>query len=116
MVQLGIGNSRMKDFFDLWHLARTYEFDGRQLADAIRATFARRTTAVPADPPVALSDEILIDPAKLAQWAAFLRSMKRSEPGWREVIGFLRPFLLPLLTAAHVGSVPGRWPPGGPWE
>jgi len=44
MVALGIANSRMKDFADVWSLARAYRFDGRTLGDAIEATFARRKT------------------------------------------------------------------------
>jgi hypothetical protein len=28
MVDLGIGNSRMKDFFDIWFLSRQFEYDG----------------------------------------------------------------------------------------
>lgn len=44
MVMLGIANSRMKDFFDLWVLARSFTFAGPVLAAAIRATFARRKT------------------------------------------------------------------------
>ena len=44
MVHLGMLNSRMKDFFDVWFLARTFSFDGAALADAIRATFERRGT------------------------------------------------------------------------
>ena len=49
MVMLGIANSRMKDFFDLWVLARQFEFQGPLLCQAIRATFERRHTPVPAD-------------------------------------------------------------------
>ncbi len=53
MVFLGIANSRVKDFFDLWVLGRTTEFDGSVLARAIRATFERRRTALPAKFPPA---------------------------------------------------------------
>ena len=42
MVMLGIANSRMKDFYDLWVLARQFEFQGPLLCQAIRATFERR--------------------------------------------------------------------------
>lgn len=35
MVKLGQLNSRMKDFFDIWLLARQFNFDGRALAVAI---------------------------------------------------------------------------------
>jgi hypothetical protein len=41
MVALGFGNSRMKDFFDLWVLSREFHFDGEELARAISATFRR---------------------------------------------------------------------------
>ena len=36
MVSLGQLNSRMKDFFDLWLLARSQDFDGRIVAEAIK--------------------------------------------------------------------------------
>jgi len=41
MVQLGIANTRMKDFFDLDFLGRSFEFDGPVLTHAIRETFKR---------------------------------------------------------------------------
>jgi hypothetical protein len=44
MVQLGIANSRMKDFFDMRFLAGSFEFDGALLTMAIAATFKRRGT------------------------------------------------------------------------
>ena len=51
MVKLGVANSRMKDYYDIWALSREFDFDGAQLSDAIRATFRRRKTALPADFP-----------------------------------------------------------------
>ncbi len=39
MVKLGVANSRMKDFYDLWVLARRFEFDSGTLAAAIQSTF-----------------------------------------------------------------------------
>lgn len=116
MVQLGIANSRMKDFFDLWHLARRFAFDGPVLADAVRATFARRGTVLPEAVPVALSDDFARDPSKLSQWTAFRRRAKLEEPAdlatVQRVIG---PFLLPLIEAARQGTSPGQWSVGGPW-
>jgi Nucleotidyl transferase AbiEii toxin, Type IV TA system len=47
MVKLGIANSRMKDFYDLHSLSKVFEFDGKALVDAVRATFERRRTALP---------------------------------------------------------------------
>jgi predicted nucleotidyltransferase component of viral defense system len=46
IVQLGMANSRMKDYYDLWFMSRRFEFAGSVLVPAIRATFTRRATAI----------------------------------------------------------------------
>ncbi|MEE8210918.1 MAG: nucleotidyl transferase AbiEii/AbiGii toxin family protein [Acidiferrobacterales bacterium] len=46
MVKLGVLNSRMKDFYDIWFLARQFDFDGRILTKAILKTFATRGTTL----------------------------------------------------------------------
>jgi predicted nucleotidyltransferase component of viral defense system len=61
MVMLGMANTRMKDFYDLWVIARCFSFQGAQLSDAIGATFRRRRTPVPPDVPVALTSEFSED-------------------------------------------------------
>lgn len=53
LASLGIANSRMKDYFDLWILSRYTEFDGDTLRRAIRATFDRRKTTFPRTSPLA---------------------------------------------------------------
>ena len=47
VVALGLANSRMKDFYDVWVLIRSYKFEGDALARAIKATFDRRKTEIP---------------------------------------------------------------------
>lgn len=64
MVQLCIANSRMKDFYDVWALARQFEFDGTALCAAIQATFQRRQTPLPATAPLALTPEFSTDRQK----------------------------------------------------
>jgi hypothetical protein len=62
MVKLGIANSRMKDFHDLHSLATTFEFDGKTLTEAVRATFKRRGTELPAGGvPLAFTPEFYED-------------------------------------------------------
>ena len=41
MVMLGIANSRMRDFYDIWFLSRRFEFSGLLLSQAIKGTFTR---------------------------------------------------------------------------
>lgn len=67
MVLLGIANTRMKDFYDVVYLARHFGFDGRVLADALKATFARRRTPLPNGLPLALADEFASDAVKQRQ-------------------------------------------------
>ncbi|MDQ3699592.1 MAG: nucleotidyl transferase AbiEii/AbiGii toxin family protein, partial [Chloroflexota bacterium] len=50
MVSLGEVNSRLKDFYDIWFLAKQFTFDAPHLGAAIRATFARRGTEMPHSP------------------------------------------------------------------
>ena len=67
MVKLGELNSRMKDFFDLWLLSRSFDFDGPRLSEAIEKTFSRRGTVLPNGEPVALSREFSGNPQKSAR-------------------------------------------------
>jgi len=120
MVVLGIANSRMKDFYDLFVLARDFTFDGDILVRAIKATFKRRKTEIPVDPPLALTDEFGRDEAKSVQWKAFVRKngLEKETPEFPELLSRLRDFLLPPVRAASAGHapVPRKWTKGGPWR
>jgi hypothetical protein len=68
LVKLGIANSRMKDFPDPHSLAITFEFDGKTLPEAVRATFKRRGTELPAEGvPLACTPEFYEDENKIKQ-------------------------------------------------
>lgn len=118
MVVLGIANSRMKDFYDLWTLATTEQFDIRQLARSIEATFERRQTPLPEAAPTALTDEFLLDPAKRAQWKAFCRRLGLGENPSLEAVGRqIREFLMPVLERARKPADQILvWVPSGPWR
>lgn len=119
MVMLGIANSRMKDFFDLRVLARKFEFQGPLLCQAIRATFERRRTPVPAEAPMALSSEFAQDRGKQTQWRAFIAKGKLDTggAGLGEVVDALRGFLMPAAQAIVAGQSLGMvWPAAGPWH
>jgi predicted nucleotidyltransferase component of viral defense system len=119
MVMLGIANSRMKDFYDLYVLARDFTFQGNTLVRAIKATFKRRKTEIPIEPPLALTDEFGRDEVKSVQWKAFVRKGGPEDgiPGLPEVLSHLRAFLLlPMKAASGHGPVPTIWANGGPWS
>ena len=73
MVELGMADTRMKDFYDVWLLLRDFDLDDEVLADAVRATFARRKTPLPAEVPTALMPAFGEDGTKQKQWRAFVR-------------------------------------------
>ncbi len=119
MVFLGIANSRMKDFYDLYMLARDFAFDGNTLVRAIKATFERRKTGIPIELPLALTDEFGRDEMKSVQWNAFVRKngLEEGVPELLELLIFLRGFLLlPMKAAAGDGPSPLSWVRGGPWS
>ena len=72
MVKLGILNSRMKDFFDIWLMSRQFDFKGATLAEAVSKTFSTRGTKIQSEP-IALTDSFAEDAAKAAQWRGFMR-------------------------------------------
>ncbi len=118
MVQLGMANSRMKDFYDVAVLARDFDFDGAMLARAIGATFERRRTALPMTMPVALTAAFSKDSTKKTQWSGFVRKAGVRDAGTlAETIEAVRAFVeVPLAAAAANGTLaPGTWRAGGAW-
>jgi len=118
MIVLGALNSRIKDFYDLWIMARELPFEGAVLGRAIKATFARRQTALPTSRPVALTAEFAARPDVQTRWGAFLRRnrLAAGESTFPMVITDLSDFLMPILTALSSAAVFDQaWTAGGPW-
>ena len=118
MVALGIVNSRMKDFYDLWMISREFTFDGELLAQAIASTFRHRRAELPQTAPVALTAQFAQQPNKGRQWSAFLSrsGLATSNAELAHVIDDLGRFLMPVLSAlAREEDFDVRWPAGGPW-
>lgn len=117
LTSLGMLNSRMKDFFDLWVLAKHSDFDGVLLTQAVTATFERRHTVLPDGIPTGLSDEFVQDDQKNKQWLAFLRKNALNPMPLASVINDLREFLLPVLIAAAFGNSQNSvWQAGIGWK
>jgi len=119
MVMLGISNSRMKDFYDIWKLANDFEFDGELLSNAIAATFDRRQTEIPASPPLCLTTEFSEDTQKINQWQAFCKKTGLDVGGrsLAAVVEQLENFLMPLSVAvANNTDFNSNWPRGGTWS
>jgi len=116
---LGLQNTRLKDYFDLWFLGSRFDFDGAVLATTIAATFARRGSKFPAGLPRGLSDEFWNDSRQIAAWKAFWRKSDAGSqmPSLEEVARFIGDFVgQPLREAAVPGGWAGKWGKGGPWS
>lgn len=86
---------RMKDFYDIYYLSRTFDFEGAKLQSAIQQTLHNRGTTYRKDSfdhIFALADY----PEMHTKWRYFLRSLGNSELDFTAVIQEIGTFLLPV--------------------
>ncbi len=108
-VDIGITNSRMKDFYDIYVLCLSQDFKADLLKEAIEATFKNRETT--------LSDDLYIfrrnfsqDVARQKQWVAFLQKhkLKNVPQDFAEVmarnIALLKPLVVSILDNKEINS------------
>ena len=118
MVILGIGNSRMKDFFDLWTLANEFEFAGISLSSAIRATFEAPANRA-SDPDATGFDRgVRRRSVKGDSMGGFFEQVQadRRPASLTEVVPLLETFLMPPVLASAAGKTfSDVWAKGGPW-
>lgn len=86
---------RMKDFYDIYYLSRTFDFDGLKLQTAIQETLQNRGTAYEKDsfPRVlALAD----DEDMQIKWRHFLKTLNVPSISFQNIICGLKIFLEPI--------------------
>jgi len=119
LVELGMTNSRMKDFFDLDYMANSFEFDGLTLSKAIASTFNRRNTELPDATPTALTVKFTEDETVQSRWSAFLRRSRLKEDHVRlqHIAEAIWRFLQPVNSSLRSGArFDKTWQPQGPWR
>jgi predicted nucleotidyltransferase component of viral defense system len=97
---LGMSNSRLKDYLDLWVILSRETLDHDILAQAIAATFTRREMALPTQLPIGLTDEFANDPSRQNIWLAFLKKNQLSVTPLTNVVALIRTTLQPVLQQA----------------
>ncbi len=97
---LGMTNSRLKDYLDLSVLLERETLDAKLLAEAIKATFERRSMSVPVALPVGLTDEFAHDTSRQALWQAFLKKNELAPEPLAAIVERLQAALEPALTRA----------------
>ena len=98
MVKLAMLNSRIKDFYDIYTLSVSYNFQSDRLKKAIESTFYRRKTSIP-DSPLIFRLEFHRDEEKQRQWSAFLRKSRLHDvnQGFNEIMERVTSFLKPIV-------------------
>ena len=118
MVKLGLLNSRMKDFYDIWFLSRRFDFKGNWLSEAIEKTFEKRKTLLTSEPTI-FHPSFMKDDTKQAQWLGFINKTKIVDApvSFEDVAGGIKVFLHPVV-ASIIDRRAFRffWAPPGPWH
>ena len=119
MIKLGLLNSRMKDFYDIWLMIHQFDFNGSKLTEALRRTFAYRKTKVP-DGKKLFAKEIYNEKSdRQTLWKAFLNKgdIKHTPEKLSSVAKEIEEFLLkPLNAISKAEKFDARWKASGSWE
>ena len=90
MIERDVDNSRMKDFYDLYHLFHTEDIDHEVLQEAIRNTFANRNTSYSENKHL-FNEDFANDANRNMRWKAFLKKLRlKDETTFPEVMATLR--------------------------
>lgn len=119
MIKLGLLNSRMKDFYDIWLMMHQFNFNGSNLAEALKRTFKHRKTDLPAGRPL-FAEEIYDEKSdRQTLWRAFLRKddIKHAPDKLFVTAKDIEKFLLKPLDAINKGiEYNGQWKASGLWR
>ena len=119
MVKLGLLNSRMKDYFDIWLIMRQFDFNGMNLDEALKRTFQHRKTDLPQKRPL-FAEEIYDDKSdRQILWTAFLKKgdIKHAPDKLSKTAKAIEKFLIQPLDAIHRGlEFKKSWKASGTWK
>ena len=119
MIKLGLLNSRMKDFYDIWLMMRQFDFKGSNIAKALIKTFKHRKTILPTGRP--LFDEEISDEKSDRQtlWIAFLRKsdIKHAPDKLSIISKEIENFLIePIIAISKDNKFCKKWKPSKGWN
>jgi len=119
IIKLGLLNSRMKDFYDIWLMMRQFNFNGSNLAEALKRTFEHRKTDLPKEKPL-FADEIYDEKSdRQILWKAFIiKGDIQHAPAKLSVTAkAIEEFLVKPLNAINKRiEFKGEWTASGSWK
>jgi hypothetical protein len=102
IITLGMANTRMKDYFDLWVILRDTPLDQKILSQAVVATVTNRRAKMPTGFPVGLSEQFWTDNQKLIQWNAFVNRNNLTADSLGNTVRYLRDALAFMFQGINV--------------
>jgi hypothetical protein len=102
IITLGMANTRMKDYFDLWVILRDTPLDQKILLQAVVATLTNRSTKMPNGVPVGLSEQFWTDNQKIIQWNAFVTRNNLRAESLGNTVRYLRDALAVIFQGINV--------------
>lgn len=96
VVKLGLANSRMKDFYDIWTIVNQFQIKPEKIAPVIRKVFKNRKTIV-REIPKAFSEIFYSTSKTRERWDSFLQGIGHDSIPLEKVIFEIRDFFLPIL-------------------
>ena len=118
MVKLGLLNSRMKDFYDIWLIMNQFDFDGSRLTEALRRTLTYRKTEIPQGKKLFAKEIYNEKSDRQTLWKAFLNKgdIKHAPEKLSSVAKEIERFLCkPLNAISKSEKFDARWKASGPW-
>lgn len=85
---------RMKDFYDIYYIATTFDFEGRQLQEALYETLTNRGRSYEKD---SISDILRLtkEPEIQKRWSNFCNKILNYELNFTDVVSIIITFILP---------------------
>lgn len=119
IVRFADANSRWKDYYDIYLLSETFEFENRSMANAIRATFENRPVELNDTIPPGLRESFAV--SKQGEWNLFLEKGKFTDDAIKDlkaVVKRIWQFLdYPLREVLEGKELPSkRWMRGNGWK
>jgi len=96
IIRLGLANTRMKDFYDIWLLIQQFDFDRKELQNIIQQVLKNRGTSLEI-PPIAFLETFYDNSIKKDKWSAFLRDISHEPVSLEKVAGDLKVFFHSVL-------------------
>lgn len=111
-------NSRWKDYYDIWLISNTFEFESHKLEDAIQITFETRATKIPSKVPPGLTDDFASENQE--KWRGFLYKNRFQDNDIEEFKSITRKIWLFLEYPLHELEIGKQekskyWFPGKGW-